>query len=45
MKLSASGAFIYKPEEGFTGKDRFTYRASDPAGLTAQTKVKLKVKG
>jgi hypothetical protein len=45
VKLKTSGAFKYKPEAGFTGKDRFTYEATDPAGTTARAKVKLKVKG
>lgn len=29
LQPSSGGTFTYKPEKGFTGTDRFTYRASD----------------
>lgn len=29
LTLESDGSFVYEPEFGFTGSDRFTYRASD----------------
>ncbi len=30
LSLSANGSFLYKPESGFIGTDRFRYRVADP---------------
>jgi hypothetical protein len=44
LKLKASGAFKYKPDADYSGKDKFTYAVSDGRGGEAQAQVKLKVK-
>ena len=34
--LNSAGTVTYMPNEGFSGDDQFTFRATDPAGLTSQ---------
>jgi len=45
VQLRANGAFIYKPEQDFRGKDALVYQVRDGSGLTDRAKVTLKVKG
>jgi subtilisin-like proprotein convertase family protein len=44
VKLKANGGFTYTPDNGFTGRDSFTYRARDPEGETDKAKVEIKVR-
>ena len=44
LKLAADGSFVYVPQRGFRGTDRFTYVASDGQGGAAAT-VTIKVAG
>jgi VCBS repeat-containing protein len=44
VMLTASGAFTYEPEAGFSGTDTFTYRASD-AESSAIASVEIAVPG
>ncbi len=34
VELAEDGSFVYKPAEGFSGQDEFTYRASDGSAST-----------
>jgi YVTN family beta-propeller protein/VCBS repeat-containing protein len=43
FSLQPSGAFTYKPNENFTGTDRFTYRATDQTNLSAPVTVTITV--
>jgi len=44
VNLSSNGAFVYTPRSGFSGTDRFTYRAVDNGGLmSAPTTVTITV--
>jgi Tol biopolymer transport system component len=44
LVLHSNGSFTYRPRRGFKGRDRFTYRASDPTSATATATVTLNVK-
>jgi hypothetical protein len=41
--LRANGSFIYVPDPGFTGTDRFTYRASDGSLSSKAVRVTIRV--
>jgi VCBS repeat-containing protein len=43
LNLSSDGSFSYVPEAGFSGVDKFTYRASDGTSESAETTVTLAV--
>ena len=43
LTLDASGAFTYTPEPGFLGSDSFTYRATDPTGLSSTATATINV--
>ncbi|GAB4262371.1 MAG: hypothetical protein Kow0092_12700 [Deferrisomatales bacterium] len=43
LTLYADGSFTYRPDPGFTGLDRFTYRASDGAEQSALAAVTVSV--
>jgi VCBS repeat-containing protein len=45
LTLNASGAFVYKPDSGFSGTDSFTYIARDAAASAAPTTVTIHVVG
>lgn len=44
LELAADGAFRFEPDTGFTGTDRFSYRATDGQGNSPPTRVTLVVK-
>jgi lysophospholipase L1-like esterase len=44
LSLSPDGGFTYRPEPGFIGNDRFTYRAKDGGLTSAPVTVTLEVK-
>lgn len=39
----ADGVCTYRPPEGFTGRDRFTYTVSDPLGASSNARVTVQV--
>ncbi len=41
--VNANGSFSYTPATGYSGPDSFTYRAVDPAGLSATATVSINV--
>ena len=43
--LNADGSFRYVPKDGFSGTDKFTYRAFDGQEYSKAVTVKIKVKG
>lgn len=43
LKLNADGSFDYRPDKGYSGKDSFTYRASDGADESGIAKVTLTI--
>lgn len=43
LQLDETGAFVYQPNLGFRGTDRFTYRADDGGDLSDPTEVALYV--
>jgi hypothetical protein len=43
VRLNADGSFTYTPVPDYYGEDRFTYRASDPAGSASTAVVRLQV--
>lgn len=43
LTLNANGTFTYKPKLGFTGTDRFTYRASDGTATSNVATVTITV--
>jgi VCBS repeat-containing protein len=43
LTLSPGGSFTYTPEANYFGPDSFVYRATDPAGLSAEATVSLTV--
>ena len=43
LELGADGGFTYRPDDGFAGRDEFTYLAIDPSGATSETTVTLRV--
>lgn len=43
VSLAANGGFQYTPSVGFSGFDRFTYRASDGVAFSLETEVRLQV--
>lgn len=43
VELYPNGAFLYWPDDGYTGPDSFTYAAMDWAGQSRPTTVKLTV--
>lgn len=44
VTLAADGSFTYKPDDGFAGKDQFTYEASDGTDTSAPATVTITVK-
>lgn len=44
LALNADGSFSYVPDAGFSGTDRFTYRASDGTDASPPTTVTLNVR-
>jgi hypothetical protein len=44
VELAANGSLTYTPDAGFTGKDVFTYRASDGTATSAPATVTVTVK-
>jgi hypothetical protein len=44
VSLEADGSFTYTPDAGFTGKDQFTYEASDGIETSAPATVTITVK-
>ena len=45
LSLNPDGQFTYTPDPNFAGQDFFTYRATDPFGVSGQTIVTLFVWG
>lgn len=45
VRLRKDGSFVYKPQNGFTGEDSFTYTVRDRDGLTDVGKVTITVRG
>lgn len=45
VTLAADGSFAYTPAAGYTGPDRFTYRARNAAGASAPATVLITVQG
>src|SRR5262249_39993581 len=45
LTLNLGGGFTYTPAPNYNGPDSFTYRATDPAGLSSQATVSLTVWG
>ena len=45
LSLSASGQFVYTPDNGFAGADSFTYVPNDGAGSGAATLVEIQIVG
>ena len=45
LTLNPDGNFVYIPDPNFAGQDYFTYRATDPLGVSGQTIVTLFVWG
>ncbi len=43
VTISSNGNFTYTPNAGFFGNDSFTYRITDPSGLTATAVVTITV--
>ncbi len=43
LEMAADGSFTYRPFVGFTGTDRFTYRASDGDDSSPETVVEIEV--
>ena len=43
VTLSAGGRLVYTPDDGFTGVDTFTYRASDGTASSAPATVTITV--
>ena len=39
----STGAFTYKPNANYNGPDSFTYRVTDPSGLSSSATIKLDV--
>ncbi|WP_374455660.1 LamG-like jellyroll fold domain-containing protein [Nocardioides sp.] len=44
VELAANGSFTYEPDAGFTGKDVFTYKATDGTATSAPATVTITVK-
>ncbi len=44
VEMKADGSFTYLPDSGFSGTDRFTYRASDGRARSAATTVTIVVR-
>ncbi len=44
VTLAANGSFVYTPDEGFAGKDQFTYTASDGTDTSEPATVTITVK-
>jgi len=45
LTFNANGAFVYRPNAGFSGVDRFSYQASDGAVSSQPTVVTIEVDG
>ena len=43
VALAADGSFVYVPTAGFTGRDSFSYRASDANGTTGNVEAAIHV--
>jgi hypothetical protein len=43
LSLNADGSFVYQPQAGFEGRDRFEYVARDSSGTSAPTTVEIQV--
>ena len=43
VRLSADGSFVYRPNPGYNGADRFTYRASDGLSTSGLATVFLSI--
>ncbi|NLH07625.1 MAG: tandem-95 repeat protein [Chloroflexi bacterium] len=43
VQCTANGICTYRPPQGFTGRDRFTYTVSDPLGATSTARVTVQV--
>ena len=43
LELNPDGSFVYTPNEGFSGSDSFTYRASDGTNTSESVTVSLEV--
>jgi len=43
VALAADGSFVYVPTAGFTGRDSFSYRASDANGTTGDVEAAIHV--
>jgi VCBS repeat-containing protein len=43
VTLNANGSFTYRPEQGFSGTDSFTYTARDGRGVSNQATVRITV--
>lgn len=41
LVLANDGSFQYTPNEGYTGEDRFRYRASDGVATSAIVEVRI----
>ena len=44
LSLEPDGSFAYRPDDGFLGRDSFTYRASDGASRSDVATVEIQVK-
>ncbi|MCI0460974.1 MAG: Ig-like domain-containing protein [Gemmataceae bacterium] len=43
LTLNADGSFVYRPEQGFSGTDSFTYAARDSSGSSNEATVSITV--
>jgi hypothetical protein len=43
VSVGTDGSFIYNPVHNYTGPDSFTYKVTDPAGLSDVATVNITV--